>query len=200
MAKKLKIATVIAAVLVAPSVLAEDALKIVPGSVPSRDVYVNQGDLVLEEDGKVTKFIAPQKLMDHGRFEIKINRPKVEENEATPVEVAAASLADRIEARRIMHDANQAYFKGEIAKTWELVAQAEKLDPTYYRVITMKGSLLYKIGSTKLAVEVWMESLAQNPNQPEIAKLIESIVAKTASPNTIAKGVNAAIGKKVSVQ
>ena len=163
------------------------------------DVYVNHGDIVLEEDGVITKFITPKALMDLGRFEIRIKKPTKED--VAPVQpVGVASLSDRIEARRIMQDANQAYFKGDIAKTWELVEQAEKLDPTFYRVITMKGSLLYKIGSTELAVEVWMESLAQNPDQPEIINVIQGIKNKTKSQLTIAKGSKTQTSKKVSNQ
>ena len=181
------------------SIIGSPALYAVKAKTVQRDVYVNDGNIVLEEDGKITQYIAPKRLLDNGRFQIRINRPKAEVI-TDPQEVAASTLSDRIEARKIMHDANQAYFKGEIAKTWELVAQAEKLDPNFYRVITMKGSLLYKIGSTELAVEVWMESLAQNPNQPEIAKLIESILNKTGSKLNVAKGSVAPGGKKVSTQ
>ena len=153
-----------------------------PSSTP--EVYVNNGSLVLEENGEVTQFIVPKKLLDNGRYEIRVDRAVAEQTKSSKENIAT-TLSDRIEARRIMHDANQAYYKGEIAKTWDLVARAEKLDPKFYRVITMKGSLLYKIGSTELAAEVWQKSLEQNPNQPEIANLIEKILKKTATKSGV---------------
>ncbi len=133
------------------------------------EAYFNNNAVVLEEEGEITKFITPKLLSDHGNFQIRISRPKALPEEPKKV----ITLGDKIEARRIMHEANQTFFNGEIAKTWELVAQAEDLDPDYYRIKTMKGSLLYKIGSKNLALEVWMESLAQNPDQPEILAVIK---------------------------
>jgi hypothetical protein len=164
---------------------------------PAPEVYINNGNLVLEENGKVTQFIIPKKLLDNGRYQIRVKRPAVEKNQP-PKETLATTLSDRIEARRIMHDANQAYYKGEIAKTWDLVAKAEKLDPKFYRVITMKGSLLYKIGSEELAAEVWQKSLQQNPDQPEIAKLIDKILKQTATKSgAISNNLSSPSNKKV---
>ena len=85
-------------------------------------VFFNHGNIVLDEDGKVTRFITPSTLREHGRFQIKIKRPKKKVIPEQKQEAPVVTLSDRIEARRIMHDANQAYFKGEVAKTWELVA------------------------------------------------------------------------------
>jgi hypothetical protein len=160
------------------------------------EVFVNHGSVVLMEQDKTTKFITPKELLAHGRFEIRIKRPKPVE--AQPEVIPAPTLSERIEARRIMHEANQAYFSGDIAKSWDLIAQAEKLDPDFYRIKTMKGSLLYKIGSTDLAVEIWTESLAQNPDQPEIVHTIESLKKGGEAGPAIAKG--AATDNKKALQ
>ena len=165
------------------------------------EVYLNQGNLVLEEDGKITKFITPSALSEHGRFQVRISRPKAVVPDAQPVApVEPATLSQRIEARRIMNDANAAFFKGDVTKAWDLVVQAENLDPTFYLIKTMKGSLLYKIGSTDLALEVWNESLAQNPDQPEIKQLMTTLLNNAKSPTGIATGLPAEPAKKVSRQ
>lgn len=143
--------------------------------VKKREAFFNNGTLVLVEDGKVTRFIAPKAFAESGRFQIKIPRPAAAPVAAAPAASAERPLADRIEARRIMNEANQAFFNGETAKTWELVAKAEALDPSFFRIKTMKGSLLYKIGSVDLAREIWQESLAQNPEQPEIVEKLKSM-------------------------
>jgi len=166
------------------------------------EVYLNQGHLVLEEDGKITKFITPRALSDHGRFQVRIVRPKADlPAEPLPTEpVEPATLSQRIEARRILNDANAAFFKGDVTKAWDLVVQAEKLDPTSYLVKTMKGSLLYKIGSPDLALEIWHESLAQNPDQPEIRQLMSTILNQAKATSGIATGLPAEPANKVSRQ
>lgn len=174
-----------------------------PASAPAEEagkneVFINHGSIVLMENDAITKFITPKLLMEHGRFEVRIKRPKAE---AAPEALPAATLSERIEARRIMHDANQAYFAGDIAKSWELVTQAEQLDPTFYRIKTMKGSLLYKIGSVDLALEVWQESLLQNPNQPEIVQTLQAIKSRSAGAgSTVAAGADVNAKKKASLQ
>lgn len=163
------------------------------------EVYLNQGNLVLEEDGKITKFITPKALSEHGRFQVRIARPKAVVPEVLPeAPKEPANLSQRIEARRIMNDANDAFFKGDVTKAWDLVMQAEKLDPSFYLIKTMKGSLLYKIGSTDLALEVWNESLAQNPDQPEIRQLMTTLLNNAKVPAGIATGLPAEPAKKVS--
>lgn len=165
----------------------------------TNEVFVNNGSVVLMENDTITKFITPKELLENGRFEIRIKRPKPVEVVAE--ELPAPTLSERIEARRIMHDANQAYFAGDIQKSWELVAKAEELDPTFYRIKTMKGSLLYKIGSVDLAQEVWQESLAQNPNQPEIVQTLQAIKSRPAAAgSTVAKGDDTNAKKKASLQ
>ena len=168
MLKKTSIVPFVLASLLPSLSFAEDGPKKVG------EVYLNQGNLVLEEDGKITKFITPSALSEHGRFQVRIKRPKaaVVPDAVPESTVEPATLSQRIEARRIMNDANAAFFKGDVTKAWDLVVQAEKLDPTFYLIKTMKGSLLYKIGSTDLALEVWNESLTQNPDQPEIRQLM----------------------------
>lgn len=165
------------------------------------EVYLNQGNLVLEEDGKITKFITPSALSEHGRFQVRIKRPKaaVLPDAVPEPTVEPATLSQRIEARRIMNDANAAFFKGDVTKAWDLVVQAENLDPTFYLIKTMKGSLLYKIGSTDLALEVWNESLTQNPDQPEIRQLMSTLLNQAKAPAGIATGLPTA-PKKVSRQ
>ena len=135
-----------------------------------KDVYYNAGSIVIEDSTGIRKFITPKALIEHGNFNIKIERERIEPEEIP----AAVSLKDKIEARRIMYEANQTFFNGEIAKTWDLVKEAEALDPTYYRIKTMKGSLLYKIGSRDLAEKVWLESLEQNPDQPAILSVLNA--------------------------
>jgi hypothetical protein len=166
------------------------------------EVYLNQGDLVLEEDGKITKFITPSALSEHGRFQVRIVRPKaaLPPEKAPEAPVEPANLSQRIEARRILNDANAAFFKGDVTRAWDLVVQAENLDPTSYLIKTMKGSLLYKIGSTDLAVEVWNESLAQNPDQPEIRQLLTTLLNQAKAPAGIATGLPVEPAKKVSRQ
>jgi hypothetical protein len=165
------------------------------------EVYLNQGNLVLEEDGKITKFITPSALPEHGRFQVRISRPKAVLPEVLPeAPQEPATLSQRIEARRIMNDANAAFFKGDVTKAWDLVVQAENLDPSFYLIKTMKGSLLYKIGSTDLALEVWNESLAQNPDQPEIRQLMNTLLNQAKSPSGIATSLPGEPVKKVSRQ
>ena len=175
--------------------LAQDASK------KAGEVYLNQGNLVLEEEGKITKFITPRALSEHGRFQVRIARPKAAVPEVLPeAPKEPANLSQRIEARRIMNDANAAFFKGDVTKAWDLVVQAETLDPSFYLIKTMKGSLLYKIGSTDLALEVWNESLAQNPDQPEIKQLMTTLLNNAKAPAGIAAGLPAEPAKKVSRQ
>lgn len=185
------------AMLVASSAFSQQELLEEP--VPEkREVFYDRGDLVLVEGEDVTRFITPRILSEYGRFQLKIHRPKPKSPDVEELP-AERALADRIEARRIMHEANQAFFKGEIARAWELVAQAETLDPSFYRIKTMKGSLLYKIGSKDLAMEVWRESLAQNPDQPEIVLVLKGIAAENATRPTVATGVSSD-EKKASLQ
>lgn len=179
---------ILGAVMAAQAAAAEPGQGVEAGGP---EVFVNHGDLVLSEDGKMTKFITPRILMENGRFQVRIKRPVAEPKQEAELPAVEVSLTDRIEARRIMHDANQAFFDGEIAKTWDLVARAESLDPTYFRIKTMKGSLLFKIGSTDLALEVWRDSLAQNPDQPEILQVIKSIEAGGGARREVARGVPA---------
>lgn len=183
-AKNLAIATLLCAA---------GAQSALAGEPETGDVFINNGSVVLMEKDKTTKFITPKELLAHGRFEIRIKRPKTAEDQKEET-IPTPTLSERIEARRIMHEANQAYFSGDIAKSWDLISQAEKLDPTFYRIKTMKGSLLYKIGSTDLAVEIWTESLAQHPDQPEIVQTLESLKKIGAAGPAIANGV--APGKK----
>lgn len=151
------------------------------------DVFINHGSIILMENDKATRFITPKALMNHGRFQIRIKRPQ--EQEANVAAAPQPTLSERIEARRIMHEANQAYFNNDLTKSWELVAKAEQLDPDFYRIKTMKGSLLYKIGSVDLATEVWNESLTQHPDQPEIVQTLQAIKSKSGHlPGTVAKG------------
>ena len=171
----LKLAALTIGSAVAFTALAEE-------SEPEKEAFFNNGELVLEEDGKVTRFVTPREFADSARFVLRIKREKKEEP-IPVVEETPPSLAERIEARKIMHEANQAYLKGELERTWELVAAAEQLDPDFYRIKTVKGSLLYKIGSRELAIEIWQESLRQNPDQPEIVQMIK----KLGGPKTIAK-------------
>lgn len=165
----------------------------------TNEVFVNHGSVVLMENDTITKFVTPKVLLEHGRFEIRIKRPK--KVEVVPEAAPIPTLSERIEARRIMHDANQAYFGGDIQKSWELVARAEQLDPSFYRIKTMKGSLLYKIGSVDLALEVWQESLAQNPNQPEIVQTLQAIKNRPATAgSTVATGTDVNAKKKAALQ
>jgi tetratricopeptide (TPR) repeat protein len=130
-------------------------------------VYENYGDLVIKNGAKQQKLIIPPQMKNHSRFLI---RAKPEGGKLGGV---ASSTESKIEARRIMYQANQAFFKGEIEKTWDLIEQAEKLDPEFYRIKSMKGSLLYRIGSKDLAAELWKDSLEKKPDQPEIRALLE---------------------------
>lgn len=162
---------------------------------PKTIAYLNHDRIVLEEEEKITKFFTPKELLNHGRFQVRIKKPKeiVPEGQERP----QPTMADKIEARRLMHVANQAYFKGEVSKAWELVEKAEALDPDFYRIKTMKGSLLYKIGSVDLAKEIWMKSLEQNPNQPEIIKVINQLNAGQSQLSPVARSSQ---GRKGSVQ
>lgn len=167
-----------------------------------RKVYLNEGHIVLEENGVITKFFTPKRLVENGQFSVRIKNPPAD-TKNNNVDLSKITLDDKIEARRIMHEANQTYFDGKIAKTWELVEKAENLDPTYYRIKTMKGSLLFKIGSAELAREVWQESLQQNPNQPEIVAAIRRMDSKQQmnGRTNIARGViNPANKEAVSKQ
>ena len=134
------------------------------------DVYVsNGGEIVLHEKDKITRFITPKKLIMNGSYQVVIKREvKIEDQ----VALKEPTESEKIEARRIMYNANQAFFKGGIEKAWELIEKAEALDPDYYRIKSMKGSLLYKIGSKDLAISLWKQSLAINPNQPEIVAIL----------------------------
>lgn len=136
---------------------------------PVLDVYENYGDFVLVEKSKVTRFVTPQSIHANGNFTIRIKRNPT----AEPVVKAEPSQNDKIEARKLMYNANQAFFSGNFEKAWELVEQAEAKDPSFYRIKSMKASLLYRIGSKDLAVTLWQESLAINPDQPEIVDILK---------------------------
>lgn len=134
------------------------------------DVYENYGDLVLVEKNKVTKFITPKDIHANGSYVVRIKKIDDANNS---IDEKTASQEEKIEARRIMFQANQEFFNGNLDKAWDLIEQAEKLDKDFYRIKSMKGSLLYRIGSKDLAVAMWQESLALNPAQPEIVKLLQ---------------------------
>ncbi|MBP9707194.1 MAG: hypothetical protein KBD78_06080 [Oligoflexales bacterium] len=134
------------------------------------DVYENYGDLVLVEKNKVTKFITPKDIHANGSYVVRIKKIDDANNS---IDEKTASQEEKIEARRIMFQANQEFFNGNLDKAWDLIEQAEKLDKDFYRIKSMKGSLLYRIGSKDLAVAMWQESLALNPAQPEIVKMLQ---------------------------
>jgi len=136
-------------------------------SEPVLDVYENYGDFVLVEKNKVTRFVTPQSLHANGNFSIRIKRAPAPETVKKEI-----TQADRIEARKLMYSANQAFFAGNFEKAWELVEQAEVKDPSFFRIKSMKASLLYRIGSKDLAVALWQESLSLNPDQPEIIEIL----------------------------
>lgn len=141
------------------------------GKVTYETQVLADGSIVLMEDDKITKFITPRQLTAAGSFEIVVKRGgNAVAGERAPG--AEPTEAERIEARRIMYKANQAFFKGDIEGTWDLVEQAEKLDPNYARVLSMKGSLLYKIGSVGLAKYLWNKSLQMDPNQEDIREAL----------------------------
>jgi tetratricopeptide (TPR) repeat protein len=152
----------------------------VPASPPKADganpveVFENHGDLVLRDGDQQQRLLVPSQMRSHSRFIIRAKRATDATTARDAAVAAGSSTENKVAARRIMYQANQAFFKGEIEKTWELIEQAEKLDPEFYRIKSMKGSLLFKIGSKDLAVELWRESLTKNPNQPEIRAMLEN--------------------------
>ncbi len=141
-----------------------------PVTPKSLDVIDNQGDLILIEKDKKTRYITPKEINSTGSFLVKIQRERAKEEEARK----APTQDEKIEARKLMFEANQAFFKGEFQKVWDLIDQAENLDPEFYRIKSMKGSLLYRIGSKDLAVSLWQESLKVNPDQPDIIELLQN--------------------------
>lgn len=133
-------------------------------------VYENNGDLVVSEGEIQQKLLIPSIMKTKSRFQIRIKK-----SDTTQLSnLGEPSLDAKVEARRIMFKANQAFFSGDLEKTWELIDQAEKLDPGYYRIRNMKGSLLYKLGSRDVARELWKTSLEINPEQPDIKALLDN--------------------------
>lgn len=141
-----------------------------PVTPKSLDVIDNQGDLILIEKDKKTRYITPKEMSTTGSFLVKIQRQAPEEEAARK----APTQDEKIEARKLMFEANQAFFKGEFQKVWDLIDKAENLDPEFYRIKSMKGSLLYRIGSKDLAISLWQESLKVNPDQPDIIEMLQN--------------------------
>jgi lipopolysaccharide biosynthesis regulator YciM len=135
------------------------------------EVFQSYGDLVVREGAEQRRLIIPSEMRSHPRFVIRTKRS----NEALALTnpQREPSTEDKVNARKVMYQANQAFFKGEIEKAWQLVEEAENLDPDFYRIKSMKGSLLFKIGSKELAVDLWRDSLTKNPDQPEIRAMLE---------------------------
>jgi Flp pilus assembly protein TadD len=87
-------------------------------------------------------------------------------------------MDQKVKAQKLLFQANQQFIRGNITKTWELVDQAKRLDPAHYRIKTMEGSLLYRMGSKDLAFDRWGESLKQNPDQPELLAIMKEAKRK----------------------
>ncbi len=145
--------------------------KATASSATSLEVYENNSDLVLVEPEGPRKLVAPKKLQSNGRYIIRMKKdaamPVVEDKAKEPTQ------EELISARKYLFDANEAFFKGDLQRAWALIDEAEKLDPENYRIKSMKGSLLYRTGSKDLAIPLWEQSLATNPDQPEIRKILE---------------------------
>lgn len=149
------------------------ATKAAPGSSisTSLEVYESSNDLVLVEPEGPRKLVAPRKLQTNGRYIIRMKKDAP--LAAVEEKPKQATQEELIKARKYLFDANEAFFKGDLQKAWSMIDEAEKLDPENYRIKSMKGSLLYRTGSKDLAIPLWEQSLAINPDQPEIRRILE---------------------------
>ncbi len=150
------------------------------------EVYENEEDLVLVEPNGPRRLVTPRNIHANGRYLIRMKKPEVGAVAEAGSAPKTPSQDDLVKARKHLFDANEAFFKGDLQKTWSLIDEAEKLDPGNYRIMSMKGSLLYRIGSKDLAVPLWEQSLAINPDQPEIRQILEKTVQeKTALDRSV---------------
>lgn len=158
---------------------------VVPSTKRTLEVYENEEDLVLVEPNGPRRLVTPRNIHANGRYMIRMKKPDSEVADAA-LAPKTPSQEDLVKARKHLFDANEAFFKGDLQKTWSLIDEAEKLDPGNYRIMSMKGSLLYRIGSKDLAVPLWEQSLAINPDQPEIRQILEKTVQeKTALDRSV---------------
>lgn len=139
------------------------------------EVYENLNDIVVVEPKGPKRLVTPKKLHANGRYLIRIKKPEPVAEAPTPEPAPAkeANLDERTRAAKLLFDANAAFFKGDIETAWNNIDEAEKLEPNNVRIKNMKGSILYKVGSKELAIPVWEQSLAINPDQPEIRQMLE---------------------------
>ena len=134
------------------------------------EVIEGRSEIIVYKDGTSRSFIVSPKLLESSRYLIKIGKEKDETGTISSLNI---SMADRVQAQKLLFKANQHFIKGQITKTWELVDAAKKLDPSHYRIKTMEGSLLYQMGSKDLAMTRWQQSLKQNPDQPELVAILK---------------------------
>lgn len=135
----------------------------------------NHGRAILlhaDQEHGVERITPPHNIYSIGRLELRVARPGAKPQAKTET---AVSLADKVKARRLLTEANQAFFRGDLPRSWQLIDQAEGLNPHDHKILSMKGSLLFKTGSKDLAVQLWQSSLQQNPNQPDIAALLKQV-------------------------
>ena len=139
------------------------------------EIVEGKSEIVVYQNGRARTLIVPPRLLESSRYFIKLAKDDKVEGELSAGQI---SMNQRVKAQKLLYQANQQFIKGNITRTWALVDEAKQLDPNHYRIKTMEGSLLYKMGSKDLAFSRWEESLKQNPDQPELMAILKEAKRK----------------------
>lgn len=75
----------------------------------------------------------------------------------------------------LIQQAVRAFQNREYQTSLSMLNDAEEIDPKNFQVKSMKGSVFFKIGSTKSALKYWKDSIALNPHQPKIKRYLRKL-------------------------
>lgn len=141
------------------------------------EVIEGKSEIVVYQNGKARTLIVPPRMLESSRYFIKLADDDLN---GSDLAVGQTTMDQRVQAQKLLFQANQEFIQGNVSRTWELVDKAKQLDPSHYRIKTMEGSLLYRMGSKDLAFKRWGESLQQNPDQPELLAIMKEANRKEA--------------------
>ncbi len=157
---------------------------IAAGEIPP-DAFIEGDYLVIVRQGEAKRFYLPTELKGNKDFTLQIdetNHPDAEQAKGSDSKKREPAKNTQPNHGLMIARAKALYKAGKVNQALELLNLGEVSFPDSAQMKSMKGSLLYYLGRLDEAKTAWKESLALNPQQPELNRFIEKAENPTPPP------------------
>lgn len=149
--------------------------------------------LIVSVDGHIVHYFFPIDMEESNNYSIQIPRVEFTEfkeihnqvwsNKITDMQITNNKEKNIETINNMLKLANTEFNKKNYSESLKIITDALMIDPYNFVLITMKGSVHYKLGDYSSAIKYWNESLAVNPLQPNIIRYIEKAKSKGKGKN-----------------